>query len=129
LAAVFLAAQQNNSINPLLLCLMNFFFTFLYGIFNGFDMSDKALDYSKLMLRLVKDFTWPSEYMFKFVVPFDAELLNEVKLLFDAGAKITHKESKNGNYISVTAVQIMDNPDAVIAVYKNAENIRSIIAL
>ena len=92
-------------------------------------MSNKALDYNKLMLRLVKDFSWPSKYMFKFIVPFEAGLLNEVKSLFAEEAEITHRESKNGNYISVTAIQLMDNPDEVIAIYRSAENIERIIAL
>ena len=92
-------------------------------------MENKPLDYSKLMLRLVKDFSWPSKYMYKFILPFDVESLNELKLLFNDAAKITHRESKTGKYISLTAVQMMDNPDEVIALYQKAEKINKIIAL
>ena len=92
-------------------------------------MVNKSLDYSKLMLRLVKDFSWPSKYMYKFIVPFDAESLNNLKILFDKKAKINHRESKTGKYISVTAVQMMNNPDEVIAIYQKAEKINNIIAL
>ncbi len=90
---------------------------------------DKTEDYSKLLELLVKDFTWPTEYMFKFIVPFEAEKLNAVKALFDKSADIKHKESKSSKYISFTATQMMDNPDDVIAVYRNAEKIDKIIAI
>lgn len=92
-------------------------------------MNSKPLDYSKLMLRLVKDFTWPSNYMFKFIIPFEANSLNSLKLLFDKSVKITHRESKTGKYISVTAIQLMNNPDEVVAIYQKAEKIKNIIAL
>lgn len=92
-------------------------------------MNSKPLDYSKLMLRLVKDFTWPSNYMFKFIIPFEANSLNSLKLLFDKSVEITHRESKTGKYISVTAIQLMNNPDEVVAIYQKAEKIKNIIAL
>lgn len=87
------------------------------------------MDYSNLMLRLVKDFTWPTNYMFKFIVPFEADYLNSVKLLFSEKSTINHRESKNSKYISVTALQMCENPDEVIAIYKKAEEISNIIAL
>jgi uncharacterized protein len=92
-------------------------------------MENKPLDYTQLLLRLVKDFVWPTEYMFKFIVPFDAKSLNEVKELFSKEAKINHRESSGGKYVSVTAIQLMDNPDEVIAIYQKAEKIDKIIAL
>lgn len=67
--------------------------------------------------------------MFKFIVPFDVESLNQIKALFSDSAKISHRESATGKYISVTAVQKMDNPDDVIEIYKRAESIKQIIAL
>lgn len=92
-------------------------------------MNSKQLNYNSLKERLRKDFTWPSNYMFKFIVPFDANSLNEVKELFEKTTKLAHKESKSGKYISVTAQQIMASPADVIAVYRNAEKIKNIIAL
>lgn len=92
-------------------------------------MSTKHLDYQKLLARLVKDFSWPSNYMFKFIVPFNVDSLNQLKALFSPDAKVSHRESKGGKYISVTAVQRMDNPDDVIDIYMKAEKIDKIIAL
>lgn len=92
-------------------------------------MVDKSMDYSQLLLNLVKDFVWPTDYMFKFIIPFEPESLNKVKSLFSKDAKITHRESSGSKYISFTAIQIMDNPDDVIEIYKKAESIDRIIAL
>ncbi len=88
-----------------------------------------APDYSKLLEYLVRNYTWPHEYLFKFVVPFDPESLNRLKALFNNQAQISHRESKNSKYISFTAKQLMDNPDDVIEVYRAAEKIDQIIAL
>ena len=90
---------------------------------------NKTVDYSKLLEILVKDFTWPSPYMFKFIVPFESEGLNQLKVLFNSTAKITHKESSSSKYISFTALQLMDNPDEVIEIYKSAEKIDKIISI
>ncbi len=92
-------------------------------------MLSKSIDYSNLMLRLVKDFTWPNSYMFKFIVPFEPEYLNMLKLLFSEETSLVHRESKNSKYISVTAVQNCADPDEVIAIYRGAEKIKNIIAL
>lgn len=90
---------------------------------------NKATDYSKLLEILVRDFTWPTEYMFKFIVPFSADNLNAVSALFNDTAKIAHRESKGSKYISFTAKQRMENPDDVIAIYREAEKIDNIIAI
>ncbi len=92
-------------------------------------MKKAAVDYSKLLEILVKDFSWPTNYMFKFIVPFESEGLNQLKVLFNDTAKITHKESSNSKYLSFTALQIMDNPDEVINIYRKAEIIDKIISI
>jgi len=89
----------------------------------------KTVDYSKLLEILVKDFTWPTTYMFKFILPFESEGLNQLKVLFNSTAKIKHKESSNSKYISFTALQLMTNPDDVISIYKSAEKIDNIMSI
>jgi hypothetical protein len=88
-----------------------------------------AADYSKLLELLVKDISSPTNYMFKFIIPFEADKLNPIKNLFDKNAVINHRESKSSKYISFTATQLMDNPDDVIDIYKKAEKIDKIIAI
>jgi hypothetical protein len=88
-----------------------------------------APDYAQLLEILVREFSWPSKYMFKFVVPFNPESLQQLRVLFDESAVISHRESKNSKFISFSAVQMMDNPDQIIAIYKQAEKIEKIVAL
>jgi hypothetical protein len=85
--------------------------------------------YGKLMELLVKDFTWPTNYMFKFIVPFEADNLNKLKSFFSKDATIKHKESKNGKYISFSAVQRFEDPMDIIEIYKKAEVIKKIVSL
>ncbi len=85
--------------------------------------------YAKLMELLVEDFVWPTDYMFKFIVPFEAEKLNQLKELFSDKADIKQRESKNGKYISFSAVQRFEDPMDIIEIYKKAEKIGKIIAL
>jgi len=91
-------------------------------------MKDKK-EYDKLKEMLEDDFTWPREYMFKFIVPFSPKSIEETEALFTADANITMRESKSLKYMSITAKQIMKNPNEVIAVYHKAEAIEGIMGL
>lgn len=92
-------------------------------------MIEELGKYGKLMELLVKDFTWPTDYMFKFIVPFSADNLNQLKSYFSDDAKIEHKESKSGKYISFSAIQKFDDPMGIIEIYQKAESIEKIVSL
>ncbi|MCK5856538.1 MAG: hypothetical protein KAG64_03550 [Bacteroidales bacterium] len=85
--------------------------------------------YGKLFELLVKDFTWPTDYMFKFIVPFSADNLNKLKSYFSEDAIIKHQESKSGKYISFSATQKFDDPMDIIDIYTKAEEIEKIVSL
>ena len=70
--------------------------------------------------------SWPTLYMFKFIVPKSKEA--EVRSLFPLHTP-TEKESKNGNYISLTLQMMMPSSKAVINVYQKVSTIEGIIAL
>ena len=73
---------------------------------------------------------WPRLYMFKFIVPADNERIALVEKLFDTReAQVNMRTSKKGNYVSITAKEIMLSPDHVIARYKSAEGIDGLISL
>jgi len=69
---------------------------------------------------------WPELYTFKFIVPKGKE--NEVKELFPFHTAV-EKQSKQGNYTSVTVQLMMQSSDAVIEIYKKAALIEGIVAL
>ena len=87
--------------------------------------------YDKLRTQLYETATWPSEYLYKFIVKSDNQKIAEIEALFNnIGAVINTIESKNGKYTSVSIHVLMKDPDAVISKYKEvAENVEGVISL
>lgn len=93
---------------------------------------DKNLEakYEKLREQLQELENWPSVYMFKFIVPADNQKVAQVEALFDTEeSEVTMRTSKKGNFVAVTAKELMVNPEAVIARYKDAEGIEGLMSL
>ncbi len=87
-------------------------------------MDPSRIDSFKAKLDQVH--SWPTLYMFKFIVPKGKEF--EVKSLFPLHTTL-EKESKNGNYISLTFQMMMPSSEEVISVYTKVSEIEGIIAL
>ena len=87
--------------------------------------------YNKLRSQLYETTSWPSEYLYKFIVPTDESKINQIEELFNnLGAVISTKESGQGNYTSVSINVDMKDPDVVIAKYKEvAEKVEGVISL
>ncbi|MFD2827726.1 DUF493 family protein [Leeuwenhoekiella polynyae] len=86
--------------------------------------------YKKLKKRLEKTTTWPSEYLYKFIVPSEKEKIEEIETIFDdMGAVISTKESSKGTYTSVSINVNMKNPDTVIAKYQEVAAVEGVISL
>ncbi|MFL1895458.1 DUF493 family protein [Aquimarina sp. 2-A2] len=87
--------------------------------------------YKKLKKQLAETALWPSAYLYKFIVPTEAEKINKIEGIFDnMGAVINKKVSKNGKYTSVSINLRMKNPDHVIAKYQEvAKNVEGVISL
>lgn len=93
-------------------------------------MSERKKKYEKLREQLKEGFEWPTVYMFKFIIPADNKRLAKVEGLFNTKeSRVTTRQSRKGNYISVTAREMMMNPDRVIDRYMEAEKIEGLIAL
>ena len=87
--------------------------------------------YNKLRSQLFETASWPSEYLYKFIVPSDKNKIKQIEDLFDnLGAVIKTTESKNGKYTSVSINVNMKNPDAVIEKYQEiGEKVVGVISL
>jgi putative lipoic acid-binding regulatory protein len=87
--------------------------------------------YNKLKGQLSQTSTWPTEYLYKFIVPTDATKIKIIEDLFDnLGAVITTKESGKGTYTSISINLQMKDPDAVITKYKEVANqVEGVISL
>lgn len=89
-----------------------------------FNMDDQWI--TGFREKLDQHYTWPSRYIFKFIVPVGKE--EEVKRIFP-GQTPTEKLSRQGNYVSVTVEMDMPGSDAVIERYVQASRIEGIVAL
>ncbi|MCB0421843.1 MAG: DUF493 domain-containing protein [Bdellovibrionales bacterium] len=82
--------------------------------------------YKKLHGLLEDQHTFPTEYLFKFIVPKNHEFM--VRDLFDEG-QIDTRPSSKGTYVSVSILITMHSADAIISIYKKAEGIPGLISL
>ena len=87
--------------------------------------------YTKLKGRLEETTkNWPTEYLYKFIVPSDNEKIAEIEAIFnDMGAVINTKASSKGTYTSVSIHVRMASSDAVITKYKEVAVVEGVISL
>lgn len=95
--------------------------------------TDKNQDefYDKLRSQLYATASWPSEYLYKFIVTSEGDKVQQIESVFDnMGAVITTKPSSNGKYTSVSINLMMQTPENVIEKYKEVtENVEGVISL
>lgn len=94
-------------------------------------MDKKTEDfYIRLKKELEESNSWPSPYLYKFIVPSTSNNIQKIEAAFDnLGAVINTTQSKTGKYTSVSIHVIMKNPDLVIEKYKQVSTIEGIISL
>lgn len=87
--------------------------------------------YKKLKDQLKETSTWPSEYLYKFIIKTDVHKIETLESLFNGvGAVIHTTKSKNGKYTSISINLIMKNPEAVVSKYIEVTNtIEGVISL
>ena len=91
---------------------------------------DTAAFYKRLKKSLKKDTTWPSVYLYKFIVPASNEKIAEIEAIFnDTNAEITTRDSSKGTYTSLSIKVTMKSPDAVIEKYKKVSKVEGVISL
>ncbi|MBT6378114.1 DUF493 family protein [Flavobacteriaceae bacterium] len=93
-------------------------------------MEDRDNFYQNLKAKLDDTTTFPSDYLYKFIVAVAGDKVAQVQEIFhDKGASITIKKSKTGKYNSISIVIKLATSDEVISYYKKAEKIEGIISL
>jgi putative lipoic acid-binding regulatory protein len=87
--------------------------------------------YSKLKTKLQETSSWPSKYLFKFIVKSDPVKISDIESIFNnMGSVITSTPSKKGTYTSVSIHVDMENPEAVIEKYKQVgQSVNDVISL
>jgi len=72
---------------------------------------------------------WPSEYMFKFIAPNQADRIGAVLAVFPDDVQVDRKYSGGGKYVSLTIREVMSSADAVFERYEAVGRIGGIFAL
>ena len=86
--------------------------------------------YNRLREQLTEDTSWPSEYLYKFIVPSSSEKIAEIEAVFDGtDAVINTRDSSKGTYTSVSIKVTMGSPDAVIEKYLQVSEVEGVISL
>ena len=93
-------------------------------------MSKKEDFYLKLIESLEATTKFPSDYLYKFIVPAIGNKVVEIEDIFKGtSTKISLKKSKTGKYISVSIKVNVNSSNEVILYYRKAEKIEGIISL
>jgi putative lipoic acid-binding regulatory protein len=90
-------------------------------------MKDEQFD--KLREQLNLHTTWPTVYMFKFIVPADNRKIALVESKFSDEAVITQNQSSNGKYVSITVKEVMLSAESIIEKYKEMQGIEGLMSL
>ncbi len=86
--------------------------------------------YARLKVQLEESAIWPSDYLYKFIVPTEKERINQIHQVFDnTGAVIESKKSKQGKYTSISITVNCKNPEEVIRNYKEVGKVKGVISL
>ncbi len=90
---------------------------------------EEEAKWKSLEEKLAQD-EWPLVYLFKFIVPADNERIAQLEELFNTTeAQVTMRTSKKGNFVSISAKEMMISPQKVIERYKEAAKIEGVISL
>jgi uncharacterized protein len=95
-------------------------------------MMDKKTEdfYIRLKEELTNSTLWPSEYLFKFILPSDIHNIAKIEAAFnDMGSVITTQQSKTGKFTSVSISVTMKSAQSVIDKYIAVSDIEGIISL
>ncbi len=86
--------------------------------------------YSRFHEQLLDSQAWPGKYMFKFIVRNGQSKVRDLQQLFDqTDAVFKEKASSKNKFLSLTVQVTMTDPDAVIAVYKQVQQMEGVITL
>jgi len=93
-------------------------------------MSKETEFYEKLKKSLEETTTFPTQYLFKFIIPSDDKKIKEIENIFNnLGAVIETKPSSGGKYTSISIHVKMNSSDAIIVKYQEVGKVDGVISL
>lgn len=100
------------------------------GIFDN-DKDQTVNDfYLNFKDKLKETHTFPTDYIFKYIVPAEQSIIARLHSIFDqSNGSISSRDSKNGKYTSVTIKVPVNDADDIIIYYRQAAAIEGIVML
>ena len=93
-------------------------------------MEEKKDVYKKLKETLDETTTFPTKYLYKFIIPNEVPKLKQVQDVFNyGGAVIDTRPSKTGKYISISVLIEMQSSSEIISKYEEVGTIKGVISL
>lgn len=93
-------------------------------------MTKKEKFYIDLKERLEEGTDFPTDYLYKFIVPTTKDQVKEIETIFaEKKTKTTKRASKTGKYSSVSILLKVNSADEVIENYLAVEKIEGLISL
>lgn len=87
------------------------------------------VNFEELRKKLNETQTYPSVYMFKFIMSAEHRKIALIENLFGNDAEIYTKESDKGKYISITVKEVVMSTDEIIDIYNKASDIEGVMFL
>jgi putative lipoic acid-binding regulatory protein len=97
-----------------------------------YNMKDTKTEefYTRLQEQLKGDTTWPAPYLYKFIVPGNAQKIAQIEAIFNGtNAQINTRDSSKGTYTSLPIKVVMASPEMVIEKYKQVSQVEGVISL
>ena len=91
------------------------------------DEEPLHLPHAKFRALLDQEYSWPTDYYFKFIVPVTE--VDALQALLNTTARIKVRLSRNNRYASVSAHMKMSSSQEVVYVYEKVAEIEGLIAL
>ena len=86
-------------------------------------------DFSDFAEKLTKSLSFPTVYMFKFIIKYEHRAIARLENIFGEEAELSKKFSSEGKYVSITAKQVVTKTEDIIDIYKKANEIEGVIWL
>ena len=83
----------------------------------------------ELKKKLDETQSYPTVYMFKFIMDAEHRKIALIENLFSENAEIYTKDSDKGKYISITVKEVMMSTDEIIEIYTKASEIKGVMPL
>lgn len=100
------------------------------NVFGNEESLNQDEFYSKFKERLNEGMTFPSNYIYKFIMPANQSTIAMIHAIFEnANASFSSRDSRNGKYTSLTITISAKDADTIINYYKEVASIKGVVML